>query len=95
MTLASFMQPAPRSNQSSKQGKTIVGEGATSIYDQTLKLMMGSQKLRQKELDALKDKECCLLCFRCQKPVTVIDKENDKISKMPKEAAEKYIEDHH
>jgi len=33
MTLASFMQPAPRSNQSSKQGKTIVGEGATSIYD--------------------------------------------------------------
>jgi hypothetical protein len=57
--------------------------------------MMESQKLRKKELDALKDNECVLLCYRCQRPVTVVDKENDKLSKMPKEAAQKYIEDHH
>ncbi len=58
---------------------------APSIYESTLKTMMEGQKLRKRELDALKDREGVLLCFRCQRLVSVVDNENDKYSKMSKE----------
>ena len=60
------------------QGKQLKTANQTSIYDQTWKIMQNSQKQREKELDALKDKQDVLICFRCQKPVTVVDKANDK-----------------
>ncbi|CDW83588.1 UNKNOWN [Stylonychia lemnae] len=98
-TLTSFMQTQnPQSQTQSKQrqiAQKSVQNDTTSIYDHTLKLMMESQKLRKKELDALKDKECVLLCFRCQKPVSVVDKQNDKFSKMNKDEQQKYLEDQH
>lgn len=44
-------------------------------------------------MEDLKDREGVLLCYRCQRPVNVIDKENDKYSKMTKEEQAKIRED--
>lgn len=91
-TLASFV-PNHQTQQQSALLKQLKPSQESSIYDQTLKFMMTSQKLREKELEDLKDREGVLLCYRCQRPVNVVDKENDKYSKMTKEEQDKLRED--
>eukprot|EP00347_Sterkiella_histriomuscorum_P019282 403342241 len=85
-------QSANQFQQNRAQMK-IAPSSNVSLYDQTYKFMMESQKLRKKELDRLKDDDCVLLCYKCQKPVRVVDQENDKLSKMTKNEQEMIIED--
>lgn len=40
-------------------------------------MMKESEKIHKKKINDLKDKSNVLVCYRCMKPVEVIDKEND------------------
>ncbi len=39
--------------------------------------MHKSQKDQRKQIEEIKDREGVLVCYRCLKPVEVVDKEND------------------
>jgi hypothetical protein len=43
--------------------------------------MMNSQSARSKEIEEMKDSEGILMCFRCQRAIKAVDRENDKLTK--------------
>lgn len=48
------------------------------MYNQTLDLMKNSQRLKEKQLEELKDQVCGIPCYKCTAFIKATDDQNDK-----------------